>query len=465
MVRCHRVVALLAVLSVPTGMIGTAAVTASQTGTPMPDEGTPPATPAMVPQTPVGQQLEWFLLQLNGDAATLTAADVEQHFAASFLAAVPADQVVAITRQLATQMQPVTLIGFEGTPTENEAVALVSAKDGGRFRILISVEAAEPHLIAGLLVQPAPLPLESWEELDRQLAELAPDANFLAAELVDGQCQTVHAVNPAQRLAIGSTFKLYILGELAHQIDEGNASWDEELAVRDDWKSLPSGLMQDEPAGTTHTLRYFAEQMISISDNTATDHLLFHLGRENVEAFQARMGHSDPTANMPFLATRELFVLKLALPPERAEAYAEASVEERRQLLATEIAQTEVTVEDAKSWTTPRWIDSLEWFASADDLCRAMAALNAMSERPGLEPLRDILAINPGISFEPATWTYVGFKGGSELGVLNLTWLLQRADGRWFVLTVGLNDTANAIDEPAVTSKMQSVASFLGQSA
>ncbi|MGH3759137.1 hypothetical protein [Actinophytocola sp.] len=50
---------------------------------------------------------------------------------------------------------------------------------------------------------------------------------------------------------MGSAFKLYVLGAVA----EGRPSWDRELAIREDRKSLPSGAPQDEPPGTRSPLR------------------------------------------------------------------------------------------------------------------------------------------------------------------------------------------------------------------
>mgnify|MGYP006189150397 CR=1 FL=1 len=43
-------------------------------------------------------------------------------------------------------------------------------------------------------------------------------------------------------------------------------------------------------------------------------------------------------------------------------------------------------------------------------------------------------------------WGYVGFKGGSEPGVLNYTWLLTDKQGRDWVLTLGWNNPAAVID-------------------
>ena len=65
-----------------------------------------------------------------------------------------------------------------------------------------------------------------------------------------------------------------VLAEVAREIASGRRSWNDTLAIRDEWKSLPSGTMQNLPEGTEVTLREAAEAMISISDNTATDHLV-----------------------------------------------------------------------------------------------------------------------------------------------------------------------------------------------
>jgi beta-lactamase class A len=447
--------------------------TASATSAPSPTTAaSPPAAASpvvVVPSTPVGDQLAWALEMLNSAARDLTAEVMQQRFTSQFLAAAPPAQTIPALRQFASGSGPFTLESFQSPPTDTSAVALLRGAGGAGFVLSIEVEAAAPHLISGLLVQPdtatsaTPTPLTGWGDLDARLRALAPQVNVLAAELTDTGCAPVHALDADHELALGSAFKLYVLGELGEQVRQGTASWDEQLAIRDDLKSLPSGKMQDEPVGTQHTLREYAEQMISISDNTAADHLLARLGRTNVEAFQAELGHSAPELNEPFLSTREMFALKLALTPEQRAAYVAATPAERRQLLTSLVDPATPTLAQASGWTTPRDIESIEWFASASDLCRALAQLHTLSQQPGLEPLSAILAINPGIPFNTRVWPYAGFKGGSEPGVLNLSWLLQRADGRWFVLTAGLNDPNHPLDENAAVQLMQSAADLLAQ--
>jgi beta-lactamase class A len=295
--------------------------------------------------------------------------------------------------------------------------------------------------------QATPEAKTDWDDVDRQLAALAPQTALLAAEIVDGQCQPVHAFNADQPLASASTFKLFILGELARQVEAGGVAWEQPLAIQERFKSVPHGDLLYAPDGTAFTVRYLAERMIQVSDNTATDHLLFFLGRENVERILTTMGVADPARDIPLLSTREFAVLKLAYPKDQLADYVAAPVAERRRILAEEIDTMPLSVFDTlPDQTAPEEIERAEWFFTRDDLCRAMAALQVMARQPGLLPVREILALESQLPFNAEVWPYVGFKGGSELGVLSGTWLLERADGRHFVYSVVLNNPTAGID-------------------
>ena len=84
-------------------------------------------------------------------------------------------------------------------------------------------------------------------------------------------------------------------------------------------------------------LRELAERMITVSDNTATDHLMALVGREAVEQIQTIMGHSQPAVNVPFLTGRELTVLKYSGDAALAESYIAAGAAERRAILGLSI--------------------------------------------------------------------------------------------------------------------------------
>ena len=153
-----------------------------------------------------------------------------------------------------------TLDRIEGNETDTQMVALITA-GGQELEIRIVVEGDHPHLIKELSAGPTKPPtLEdpptSWAELQEDLEALAPRVSFLAAEVKDGSCQPVFGINEDLTLAIGSAFKLCVLGELARQVDEGLASWEESLPVRDDIRSFgsPGESTDDAPAGTVFTL-------------------------------------------------------------------------------------------------------------------------------------------------------------------------------------------------------------------
>lgn len=54
-------------------------------------------------------------------------------------------------------------------------------------------------------------------------------------------------------------------------------------------------------------------------------------------------------------------------------------------------------------------------------------------------------AVHPGIS-SASDWDYVGYKGGSEPGVMTMAFLLREGDA-WYVVTGSWNHSDAAVDE------------------
>ena len=270
----------------------------------------------------------------------------------------------------------------------------------------------------------------------------------MRAEIADGgACQVVDEQRPDGVLPIASTFKLYVLGALADAVAAGTVAWDEPVPIRDELDSPGRGVTQDEPAGSTVTVQELAQRMISVSDNTATDHLVDLLGRDAIEAALAGYGHHDPAVTVPLLTTREMSVLKTdADLLARYEAADEAG---RRSLLAGEVADAPTpSMED--QWPEPRAVTTVEWFASPLDLCRVLVGLDDASREPGLEPLTEILSTNPGFVYDPARYSTLLFKGGSEPGVLVGAWLGRRVDGTRVVVAGGAASTSGPIDPSVI---------------
>lgn len=158
---------------------------------------------------------------------------------------------------------------------------------------------------------------------------------------------------------------------------------------------------------------------------------------------QARQGFGHPQADAPN-------------PPD----WYSADTDERRTILADLDGKTVPWVLDpvlaaaanaeGLPQDQPRNLD-IEWLASPQDLCQTLVHLDELASTPGLEPVADIMSINPGAELDDTTWTDVRFKGGSEPGVLASAWWLACNDGRQFVVTGLLNNPDTAFNELAAT--------------
>src|SRR5262249_8578586 len=154
-------------------------------------------------------------------------------------------------------------------------------------------------------------------------------------------------------------------------------------------------------------------------------------------------GNTSSSTNVPFLTTAEMFRIKGDATGKLAKDYlAAADVAGKRKLLDGAIAS--MPLSSVSVSPKPSHIDDIEWFASTADLARVMRWLVTESAGGEASQAREILAINPGIPAVKEKWKYVGFKGGSEIGVMNLTLLLQSSSGKWFVISATQNDPKNA---------------------
>jgi hypothetical protein len=92
-----------------------------------------------------------------------------------------------------------------------------------------------------------------------------------------------------------------------------------------------------------------------------------------------------------------------------------------------------------------------------------MATLGTRANQAKAAPLRAVLSKNPGLPIDRTVWPFIGFKGGSEPGVLVSTWLLRRKDNRWFFLTANFDDTSTAIDQDAALYLAAAAAGLLAK--
>jgi hypothetical protein len=285
------------------------------------------------------------------------------------------------------------------------------------------------------------------KDRDRILRDLRKlPGTVSACVAVAGEVEPRIDVAADETLAIGSTFKLWVLAELLRQCEEGRLALDSVVRLDRAHYSLPSGRLHAWPPGTPMTLHALAIAMISESDNTATDHLIAALGREAIEA---RLGTlypcSAPERNVPFLSTRELFALTTSRNAEWRERFLTSDVAARREILA-EMARSMSDGTLTLTTTDPRErvFDRLEWFTSTRSLAEFGSAIlsPAILRRESTRAaLRGVIGVNPGVpaDIDAHRITFLGYKGGSEDGVLNFTQIVEITNGKRFTISMTWN--------------------------
>ncbi len=399
----------------------------------------PPATPDAA--SAAAQRVLGWVAGTSPDQGTY-----ERSVGAEFLGQVPYDQFVALLDQLRAAgpwtAGPPTVVG-----TGRVSVPLTNPA-GDQLSMLVTT-GEDDTAIQGLWFQPIVPPPATVEAAITALQQQGT-LRLLAAEVVDDTCVPSVAVDADTLMPLGSAFKLYVLGAVVDAARRGDLSWDQPVVIRDELDSIPSGITQNEPPGTQLAVRELASRMISISDNTATDHLIVTVGRDAVEAAQAAYGHQAPARNEPFLTTREFTIIKYS-GTDLLQRYLAASPEERRTLLATEVASAPLPPLETVAAAPPTAVEDVEWFAAPADLCRALVALDRSPDAGA------ILALNPGVPSTNPAVARVGFKGGSEPGVLATAWIVETTSGRRFVVAGGVSNPTTPVDESVAVAMLSGV--------
>ncbi|MGQ4647321.1 serine hydrolase [Lyngbya aestuarii] len=325
-------------------------------------------------------------------------------FADAFLRQIPLPQIDRIL----TNIQQ-TLGSYQQVQTEGKDYRVVFEKGSVPTQITLDAEGK----ISLLLFKPPVTQSISLSEAVAAFEKLPGEVSFL---VMQGN-STLAELNADQPLAVGSAFKLAVLALLQEQIAASQRSWRDVVELQPQWKSLPSGILQTWPDNSPLTLQTLASLMISLSDNTATDALIYILGREQVENFSTR--------NRPFLTTREAFALKNPQNQELLSRYQRSDIAKRRQILQQ---LKEAPLPNVELFNGEPLALDVEWFFSMRELCSLMAKVAPLP----------LMSINPGLA-NPEDWQRVAFKGGSEPGVYNLTTWLEAKDGKTYCVAATQN--------------------------
>lgn len=276
--------------------------------------------------------------------------------------------------------------------------------------------------------------------VEAEFAGLPGRAGLLALRLGKTP-KRLAGLNEKDYFAVGSVFKLYVLGAML----EEQVPWSRVYRLADRDRSLPTGRLQNWPDGAPLTAHTLAAMMISESDNTAADMLISGVGRGRVEARLAALGHSDPARLKPFLRTSEFF--RLRSDTDACVKYLNLPGPEKYDFLAS----LDAPLAAEKLKRGPFGVGRPEWPASPSDVC---ALMDYFRLRGGDEAL-ELLGINKGAEMPPG-FSYAGFKGGSAAGVLSAAWLLRRGEDDWYCLAASWNDDKEDLDAGKFFGLLQS---------
>ncbi len=365
--------------------------------------------------------------------------DFDGYFAPSFHAALPKEKWDAVVASMTGQMgKPVAIDRL--TAVTPFSANLRVRFERGVVNAQIAIDPAPPHQVVGLLFTGPEMAGDTLYKLAADIRALPGTTGLGIYALGDGAPRLMAGIAPDRAMPLGSAFKLWVLGELAREVGADERKWSDVVPVGP--ASLPSGITQNWPAGSPVTIQTLATLMISISDNTATDTLV-SLEGDRLDDFVTKAGVPGLA---PVLTTRQMFALKSPANVGLAAQWASSPTPSaRRKILETNAARLRTTPVDPMMFAgRPSKIDTLEWFASPAETA---AILDWLRKQGGETPL-SLLAINPGV--DPATrakFDYVGFKGGSEPGVVTLNFLVKRKDGRWLAINAGWHRNDAGVEE------------------
>ena len=166
------------------------------------------------------------------------------------------------------------------------------------------------------------------------LAVLAPRAGYGIYDTDDGHCTLLAGHGLTDPVPVASMFKLWVLDALARAIANGNIGWDTLVPIRDDLRSDPSGEVYGYPTGQRVTVSQIAELMISISDNTATDHLIELIGRDAISDVIRELAPDGASRTLPLLSTADMARLKF-VHPNLGREYAALDPDARSEFVTT----------------------------------------------------------------------------------------------------------------------------------
>lgn len=420
-------------------------------------------------------RFEEFMRILNGDFARLQS----DLFSAGFRETMPIGEFGETLKKQHAEGRGFKQLGVNRTGPYQVSAWLRRISDNSDWTLTLGVETQRPFGIDSLEMRARPkrsaAGYDGWALLDADLDAMIDRAACAVYELLpDGDMRAVHRYRANRRMAVGTAAKVWVLGALVERIEQGEAAWDQLLPIQGKLKSLPAQGFGTTPDGFDFPLREFAIRMFANNDTTAMDHLVEFLGRDAVGAVKTadRAGPDGPGSIVgaaadpadPFLSTLDLYRLTCSVDAQLIKRFAAGSVEERRRIVAEEFPRVQVMYELFEVWAKPQEAESVGWFATADQLSRGMARIWRAGQKPEhRQATIGALEAPESAAFDRDRIRYMGLNSGGHPGVFAGSWLIERTDGRVFVMTFIFNNPQTLLDDVRIGPAIEATQGLLAR--
>ncbi len=412
-----------AALSVVVALVGALACGCTKTAAPAPTADASYGVPIAI-NTPQGLRAKQTIDMLNSDWPIGTVGVRTM--------AAP-EQVNPITSAMGNLWldRPITGAGIEigaGEATLHTLTSYAAAQD-------VQLRTNAQGFVDRFEVTLKPPAIKKWADIDTELTKSGARYSYQVSKVDNGNCSKIAGTNTDLSLPLASIFKLYVLLAVADAVKAGTLHWTDQLTITDEAKKLGSAHLEELPSGAGVSVRKAAQEMISSSDNMATDLLIGRLTPSAIERALVAAGHHDPASMTPFPTMHELFSIGWGEPDLR-EQWKDGTPQVRAQLLQQ--TNDRPYQPDPNRVNTPASSFGAEWYGSAADICRVHAALQAAAVGEAA-PVKQILSAIPGIDLDKSKWSYIGAKGGNLPGDLTFSWYAVDHTGQPWVVSFQLN--------------------------
>lgn len=159
------------------------------------------------------------------------------------------------------------------------------------------------------------------------------------------------------------------------------------------------------------------------------------------------------------LSTLEAFSLKMPRNEALRNRWIAGEVAERRQVLH-ELQPTLTTIDFNALAGPPLHIDTVEWPATMTEIVNVLDLLRRTRSQTAV----DILGINSSLPVAARSrFDVIGYKGGSESGVIAMSWLLKTKSGQWFAVAAAWNNAAQGTDSVQFYALMMRAIALVGR--